>query len=78
MRYIRIAKRQPYTEKTKAEKVYVRLKLEKITVSYWLQRKTKEAKVNISVCSLKRRVKLKVTKFCIGWKELINAHKPTT
>ena len=33
MRYIRIAKRQPYTEKTKAEKVYVTLKLEKFTVS---------------------------------------------
>ena len=31
MRYIRIAKRQPYTEKTKAEKVYVTLKLEKFT-----------------------------------------------
>ena len=33
MRYIRIAKRQPYTEKTKAEKVYVTSKLEKFTVS---------------------------------------------
>ena len=81
MLYIRIAKRQPYTEKTKAEKVYVTLKLEKFTVSvrvFWLQKKTKQAKVNISVCSLKREFKLKVTKFCIGWKELINAYKPTT
>ena len=68
-----------YSEKTKAEKMYVTLKLEMFTVSkkYWLQKKKKQAKVNISVCSLKREVKVKVTKFCVGREELINAYKPT-
>ena len=39
--------------------MYVTLKLEMFTVSkkYWLQKKKKQAKVNISVCSLKREVK---------------------
>ena len=39
--------------------------------------KLKQAKVNISVCSLKLQVKVKVNKFCVGWEELINAYKPT-
>ena len=39
--------------------------------------KKNKLKVNISVCSLKREVKVKVTKFCVGWEELINAYKPT-
>ena len=29
------------------------------------------------MCSLKRKVKVKVTKFYVGWEELINAYKPT-
>ena len=37
----------------------------------------KQAKVNISVCSLKREVKVKVNKFCVGREELLNAYKPT-
>ena len=36
-----------------------------------------QAKVDISVCSLKREVKVKVTKFCIGRDELINVNKLT-
>ena len=39
--------------------------------------KLKQAKFNISVCSLKRDVKAKVSKFCVGREELINAYKPT-
>ena len=39
--------------------------------------KLKQAKVNISVCSLKREVKVKVNKSCVGREELINAYKPT-
>ena len=39
--------------------------------------KLKQAKVNISVCSLKHEVKVKVNKFCVGREELINAYKPT-
>ena len=39
--------------------------------------KLKQAKVNISVCSLKRKVKVKVNKFCVSREELINAYKPT-
>ena len=35
----------------------------------------KQAKVNISMCSLKLEVKVKVTKFGTGLKELINAYK---
>ena len=35
----------------------------------------KHAKVNISVCSLKREVKVKVTKFCASLEELINVYK---
>ena len=35
--------------------------------------KLKQAKVNISVCSLKREVKVKVNKVCVGREELINA-----
>ena len=59
--------------------MYVTLKLEMFTVSkkYWLQKKKKQAKVNFSVCSLKREVKVKVTKFCVGREELINAYNPT-
>ena len=37
----------------------------------------KQAKVNISVFSLKCEVKVKVTKFCAGLDELINAYKLT-
>ena len=37
----------------------------------------KQAKVNISVCSLKREVKVKVTKFCVSLEELINVYKLT-
>ena len=37
----------------------------------------KQAKVNISVCSLKHEVKVKVTKFCAGLEELINVYKLT-
>ena len=33
--------------------------------------------MSISVCSLKREVKVKVTKFCIGREELINVNKLT-
>ena len=29
------------------------------------------------MCSLKRKVKVKVTKFCVGPEELINAYKST-
>ena len=36
-----------------------------------------QAKVNISVCSLKREVKVNVTKFCISREELINVNKLT-
>ena len=34
-------------------------------------------KVNISMYSLKREVNVKVTKFCVGRKELINVYKLT-
>ena len=58
--------------------MYVTLKLEMFTVSV---RNTGCEKTNklksISVCSLKREVKVKVTKFCVGREELINAYKPT-
>ena len=37
----------------------------------------KQAKVNISVCSQKRGVKVKVTKFCARLEELINVYKLT-
>ena len=37
----------------------------------------KQAKVNISVCSLKREVKVKVTKFFVGLEDFINAYNPT-
>ena len=37
----------------------------------------KQAKVNISVCSLKREIKVKVTKFCASLEELINVYKLT-
>ena len=37
----------------------------------------KQAKVNISVCSLKREIKVKLTKFCAGLEELINFYKLT-
>ena len=60
--------------------MYVTLKLEKFTVSVrntGCKIKKKQAKVNISMCSLKREVKVKVTKFCVGREELINAYKPT-
>ena len=39
--------------------------------------KENKIKFNISVCSLKLKVKVKVTKFCVGREELINAYKPT-
>ena len=39
--------------------------------------KLKQAKVNISLCSLKREVKDKVNKFYVGREECINAYKPT-
>ena len=45
------------------------------TCEKWCERK--QGKVNISVCSLKREVKVKVTKFCIGREELINVNKLT-
>ena len=32
---------------------------------------------SISVCSLKKEVKVKVTKFCAGLEELINVYKLT-
>ena len=35
----------------------------------------KQAKVNFSVCSLKRKVKVAVTKFCASLEELINVYK---
>ena len=37
----------------------------------------KNAKVNISMCSMKWEVKVKVTKFCVGREELINVYKLT-
>ena len=37
----------------------------------------KHTKVNISMCSLKQEVKVKVTKFCVGREELINVYKLT-
>ena len=37
----------------------------------------KEAEVDISVCLLKREVKVKVTKFCVGWEDLIHVYKLT-
>ena len=37
----------------------------------------KQAKVNISLCSLKHEVQVKVTKFCAGLEELINDYKLT-
>ena len=49
--------------------MYVTLKLEMFTVTV--------SKVNISVCSLKGKVKVKVTKFCVGLEDFINAYKPT-
>ena len=68
-----------YTEKTKAENMYVTLKLEMFTVSVRNTscKRKKQGKVNISVCSLKREVKVKVTKFCIGPEELINGNNLT-
>ena len=39
--------------------------------------KREQAKVNISVCSLEREVKVKVTKLCVGRTELINVNKLT-
>ena len=45
------------------------------TCNLWCERE--QGKVNISVCSLKREVKVKVTKFCIGQEELINVNKLT-
>ena len=59
--------------------MYVTLKLEIFTVSVRNTgcKRKKQAKVNISVCSLKCEVKVKVTKFCVGREELINAYKPT-
>ena len=58
--------------------MYVTLKLEMFTVSVRNTGcKRKKNKLNsISVCSLKREVKVKVTKFCDGQEELINAYKP--
>ena len=37
----------------------------------------KQAKVNISMCSLNSEVKVKVTKFCVDQEELINVYKLT-
>ena len=57
----------------------VTLKLEMFTVSVrntGCKRKTKP-KVNISVCSLKHEVNVKVTKFCVCLEALINAYKST-
>ena len=57
------------------KKMYVTLKLEMFTVR--VRRLVAKAKVNISVCSLTREVKVKVTTFDVGRAELINAYKPT-
>ena len=57
--------------------MYVTLKLENFTISVRntvCNRKINKLK-SISVCSLKREVKVNVTKFCVGREELINAYK---
>ena len=42
------------------------VEVSQLSIKYILGNNThKQAKVNISVCSLKREVKVKVTKFCI-------------
>ena len=45
------------------------------TCDKWCERE--QAKVNISVCPLKREVKVKVTKLCVGREEIISAYEPT-
>ena len=47
------------------------------TVNTTLKVIHKQVKVIISVCSLKREVKVKVKKFCAGLEELINVYKRT-
>ena len=58
------------------------MSISKLSIKYELGNTTlkgthKQAKVNISVCSLKRKVKVKVKKCCAGLEDLFNVYKLT-
>ena len=71
----------PWAGKVKVtSKCYNSVEVIKVYNKYALSTTTRKAihkqlKVNISMCSLKRKVK--VTKFCVGWEELMNVYKLT-